>query len=1349
MKQLRLLLTIFLLCVGGMNAVFAQSGWSTNTYEADGIRYYLNNATREAKVAIGNYSGEIVIPEYIWPEHPGNQDAIVQMNNPYWGGYRVTDYVYENNSGSIQTPFSNNTNITKVVLPQSIRAIKDGTFQNCTQLEEVRLIGCFFTNSYSTDTNSPIGTHSSNVFSGCTSLRRLYADDPRVVCVRHRFNVDTGKYENYCPLVNVLGTNTTTNLSLYHNAGVALASYFPNRMIKQEQKTFANSKLKVTVDFFPNGNVSYIDYGYTLNSLYACNVTETSQPITNREVSIDCPKQGSKTFVLKNVPEVTSPAYLKPYIQVGDADPVPMCIFGDTFYYTVYANPDANSNTNVRIMYLSPTTWGAGLAVETPGNITVYVDNKQKISDYQDAGTYNVANPQYPFSTYELALDFDTLRYVVKAFDANNNEYPLQKLYGGYINGAYSKGKYYFRTTGSASYLDYRVRLTATDIPMQIWYFDKPAGAKLTVSCSRKGIPYTFTYKNSTNCFSADPEKPITLKLENVRDGVIPYIIAARERLELQEGINSDGTKYYEASYVPHYGEYNDIQIGTTQIIENGTLLSVNITKVGNGYVWIYETNDWYEAVDENNPERLEDMETDGETQNFEWMYDIDDIQTLKFVVPISESTNGIVETVRVNVNGVDIESYHSEESGNHDGEMWYYYKVPINEDLDIQLIHETNARHLTVKNGDGSGEIAIYNPDDERVLSVSTNLTSSGEYLVRQMGYYAIIQPKAGKEVSAIFTTGMQQLLPPADYLQGDGIYLVPLAGFETNTIDDYQLSVLYVDGAVDPWISYHHEGPIGSLGSLVNSLPESQKNAIEQLSVDMQMRAKDLAAIRYLGGKPDYYTKPDTQGSLYSLDLTDAVFYEGDEVFYTDESREYKINTRNVMPQGFLEGLHLETLYLPKALLGFEEGALINDVNNHLEVYAPWKTPLDLSTSSGFGDEVAQMDLFVPAGSFDAYAADAEWSKFGFIWEYGTIEPETIQFADNEVKRICVANWDTDGDGELSKQEAEAVTTLKADHGDGTYGDPAFKDNTAITSFDELKYFTGLTSIESGTFNGCTNLKTVVVPEGVETIADEAFKGCTELLTVSLPDGLTKIGNFAFQSAKKLFAIRLPETLTEIETYAFRYCSSLRSVVLPANIQKLGTGAFMLTGLNTLNIPAKVTSVGETAVCGSSLLSVSVASGNTKYNSADNCNAIINSSTHELISGSKFAKIPEGVLKIGRYAFAYLTIDELEIPSSVGFIDFAAFTQTQLESIVCKGTTPPELGDSPFAYMLSNCKLTVPRGTRDAYIAAGWTEDIFKGGVVEAEPEPVNYDLNSDSKIDIGDVTKLVNEVLKQSKP
>ena len=53
----------------------------------------------------------------------------------------------------------------------------------------------------------------------------------------------------------------------------------------------------------------------------------------------------------------------------------------------------------------------------------------------------------------------------------------------------------------------------------------------------------------------------------------------------------------------------------------------------------------------------------------------------------------------------------------------------------------------------------------------------------------------------------------------------------------------------------------------------------------------------------------------------------------------------------------------------------------------------------------------------------------------------------------------------------------------------------------------------------------------------------------------------------------------------------------------------------------------------------------------------------------------------------------------------------------------------------------LTVPCGTRQAYIDAGWTEDIFKGGIVEA---PSKYDVNEDGSVSISDVTKLVNKIL-----
>ena len=52
----------------------------------------------------------------------------------------------------------------------------------------------------------------------------------------------------------------------------------------------------------------------------------------------------------------------------------------------------------------------------------------------------------------------------------------------------------------------------------------------------------------------------------------------------------------------------------------------------------------------------------------------------------------------------------------------------------------------------------------------------------------------------------------------------------------------------------------------------------------------------------------------------------------------------------------------------------------------------------------------------------------------------------------------------------------------------------------------------------------------------------------------------------------------------------------------------------------------------------------------------------------------------------------------------------------------------------------LTVPYGTRQAYIDAGWTEDIFKGGIVEA-PED---DANGDGQTTITDVTRLVDKII-----
>ena len=157
-------------------------------------------------------------------------------------------------------------------------------------------------------------------------------------------------------------------------------------------------------------------------------------------------------------------------------------------------------------------------------------------------------------------------------------------------------------------------------------------------------------------------------------------------------------------------------------------------------------------------------------------------------------------------------------------------------------------------------------------------------------------------------------------------------------------------------------------------------------------------------------------------------------------------------------------------------------------------------------------------------------------------SVDPNIIQFADENVKKLCVGMWDTNGDLELSYDEAATVTSLGA----------TFTGNSEIQIFNELKHFTGLTVLDDA-FSGCSNLWKVTIPVNVESMTFNNFKGCVSLKTIT------------FEKGSKLKAFTGGHDNNYKILGAFLDCKSLTTIEIPASVESLGT-AFKGSSLRTI---------------------------------------------------------------------------------------------------------------------------------------------------------------------------------------
>jgi len=188
--------------------------------------------------------------------------------------------------------------------------------------------------------------------------------------------------------------------------------------------------------------------------------------------------------------------------------------------------------------------------------------------------------------------------------------------------------------------------------------------------------------------------------------------------------------------------------------------------------------------------------------------------------------------------------------------------------------------------------------------------------------------------------------------------------------------------------------------------------------------------------------------------------------------------------------------------------------------------------------------------------------------------------------------------------------------------------------------------------------------------------------------------IGAWAFDNAVNMKSITIPESVTYIEEHAFFNCSSLSSLTIPGKVHSIYDNAFeSCSKLTSIIIPKSVTYIGGGILQNCDALeSIVVEDGNPKYDSRNNCNAIIWDTM--LMAGCKNTIIPDGVNSISPSAFMYCKgLFSIDIPEGVKYIGANAFYMCKDLSSVNLPSSLETIGRAAFAECYSLESITIPQ--------------------------------------------------------
>ena len=323
---------------------------------------------------------------------------------------------------------------------------------------------------------------------------------------------------------------------------------------------------------------------------------------------------------------------------------------------------------------------------------------------------------------------------------------------------------------------------------------------------------------------------------------------------------------------------------------------------------------------------------------------------------------------------------------------------------------------------------------------------------------------------------------------------------------------------------------------------------------------------------------------------------------------------------------------------------------------------------------------------------------------------------------------------------------------------GNEAFWGSSSLTSITIPQ---SITSIGDYAFGNCSSLTFITIPNRVTNIGKSAFSSCSSLTSITIPNSVTSIGVGIFAGCKALTSISIksanpyydsrdncnaiiekatntliagcqntiiPNSVTSIEDYALSSIP-ITSITIPNGVTSIGKRAFSsCSSLTSITIPNSVTNIGQEAFHGCySLASIKVETGNSNYDSRDNCNAIIHTATNTLIQGCQNTIIPNSVTSIGDNAFyGCSSLTSIDIPNSVTNIGDGAFLQcSNLTSVIIPNSVT-SIGVEAFGGCRSLTSVTIPESVTSIGSHAFWSCPIVKSRFINnssLDEEEENY--------------------------